>query len=131
MDIFLKVISVSLISATLSLVLSKENKDMALLISVAACAMIAWAGFSYFRGVLDFFDRLMDLTQIDSDMLTIMMKATGVGILGELTALVCADAGNATLGKAVQLTSSIVIIWIALPLFEGLLGLIESLLEGL
>jgi len=131
MDIFLKVISVSLIAAILGLVISKESKDTALLISITACVMIAWAGFSYLRPVLSFFDTLMDITQIDPEMLKILLKATGVGILGELTSLVCTDAGNGALGKAVQLTSSIVIIWIALPLFEGLLQLIESVMEGI
>ena len=131
MDIFLKVISVSLIAAILGLVISKESKDTALLISITACVMIAWAGFSYLRPVLSFFDALMDITQIDPEMLKILLKATGVGILGELTSLVCTDAGNGALGKAVQLTSSIVIIWIALPLFEGLLQLIESVMEGI
>ena len=131
MDIFLKVVSISLITAILGLVISKESKDMALLISISACVMIVWAGFSYLRPVLSFFDTLMDITQIDPDMLKILLKATGVGILGELTSLVCSDAGNGALGKAVQLTSTIVIIWIALPLFEGLLRLIESVMEGI
>ena len=131
MDIFLKVVSISLIAAILGLVISKESKDMALLISISACVMIVWAGFSYLRPVLSFFDTLMDITQIDPDMLKILLKATGVGILGELTSLVCTDAGNAALGKAVQLTSAMVIIWIALPLFEGLLRLIESVMEGI
>ena len=131
MDIFFKMISISLITAILGLVLSKESKDIALLISITACVMIMWVGFSYLSGVLSFFDTLMDVTQIDSDMLTILLKATGVGILGEITALVCSDAGNGALGKAVQVTSSLVIMWIALPLFEGLLQLIESVMEGL
>ena len=86
MDIFLKMISISLITAILGLVLSKESKDIALLISITACVMIMWVGFSYLHGVLSFFDTLMDVTQIDSDMLTILLKATGVGILGEITA---------------------------------------------
>ena len=127
----MKVISGSLIAAVLGLVLSKDSKDTALLVSVTACAMVAWAGFSYLRPVLSFFDTLMDMTQIDSDMLQILLKATGVGILGELTALVCADAGNSALGKTVQLASSMVIIWISIPLFEGLLRLIESVMEGI
>ena len=131
MDIFLKISTVSLITAILGLVLSKESKDLALLVSITASIMIAWAGFSYLRPVLTFFDTLVNLTQIDSDMFQLLLKATGVGLLGELTAMVCADAGNAALGKTVQLASSMVIIWISLPLFEGLLQLIEGVMEGL
>lgn len=131
MDIFLKITAVSLITAILSLVLSKDSKHTALLISMTACILIAWAGFAYLKPVLSFFDTLIDMTKIDSELFQILLKATGVGMLGELTALICTDAGNAALGKTVQLTSSMVIIWISLPLFEGLLRLIEGMMEGI
>lgn len=131
MDIFLKITTLSLITAILSLVLSKESKHTALLVSMTACILIAWAGFSYLNPVLSFFDTLIDMTKIDSKLFQILLKATGVGMLGELTALICTDAGNAALGKTVQLTSSMVIIWISLPLFEGLLQLIEGVMEGI
>ena len=127
----MKVIAVSLITSILGLVLSKESKDAALLISITACVMIAWIGLSYLRPVLSFFDALTDMIQLDSDMIQVLLKATGVGILGEITALVCADAGNSALGKVVQLCCSMVIVWISLPLFEGLLKLIEGVMEGL
>ena len=131
MDIFLKITTLSLITAILSLVLSKESKHTALLVSMPACILIAWAGFSYLKPVLSFFDTLIDMTKIDSKLFQILLKATGVGMLGELTALICTDAGNAALGKTLQLTSSMVIIWISLPLFEGLLQLIEGVMEGI
>ena len=131
MDSFTKIIAVALIAVILCLVLSKESKDMALLVSVTACVIAAWAGFAYLSPVLSFFDTLISMTQMDAEMLEILLKATGVGILGELTALVCSDAGNAAIGKAVQLASVMVIIWISLPLYEGLLQLIESVMEGL
>lgn len=131
MDSFVKIVALSLITVILCLVLSRQNKDVALILSIAACVMAACVGFSYLRPVLDFFDNLSDFTQLDPNMLSVLLKASGVGILGELTALLCADAGNAAIGKTVQLVSVMVILWISLPLYEGLLELIQRVMEGL
>lgn len=42
--------------------------------------------------------------------------------------MVCTDAGNASLGKAVQLLGTAVILWLSLPLFKALVELLQSIL---
>lgn len=131
MDGFVKIIALSLITVILCLVLSRQNKDVALILSIAGCVMAAGVGFSYLSPVLSFFDTLTGYTQLDSNMLGVLLKAAGVGILGEITALLCSDAGNTAIGKVIQLASGMVILWISLPLYEGLLELIQKVMEGL
>jgi hypothetical protein len=50
-------------------------------------------------------------------------------MLAEITELVCKDAGNNTLGKALQILSTSVILWLSIPLFNELISLIQSVMN--
>jgi hypothetical protein len=45
--------------------------------------------------------------------------------------MVCADAGNASLGKVLQILASAVILWLSLPVFTALIELIQKILGEL
>ena len=42
------------------------------------------------------------IKNLDEDKRQIVLKATGIGMLAEITNLICTDAGYATLGKSVN-----------------------------
>ena len=86
------------------------------------------AALQYIRPVLDFFTQLQSVGNWDSELMRILIKAVGIGILSEITALICADSGNAALGKSLQILTTAVILWLSLPLFTGLLELVSQLL---
>lgn len=130
MDLYVKTIAGALIALMLCLTLSNKGKEIGILLALAVCVMVVCAGFSYLSSVLDFFAQLQRLIGIDNDLLNILLKAVGIGLMGEIAGLICADAGQATLGKAVQILTSAVILWISLPLYTQILSLIEELLKG-
>ena len=130
MDIFLKAVACALIAVVLCLVLAKQGKDISLVITIAVCCMIITAAISYLNPVIAFVDRLQTLGQLNSGMLEVLLKAVGIGLLTEISALACSDAGNASLGKALQLLASAVILWIAIPLLNELIELIKRILEA-
>ena len=57
-----------------------------------------------------------------------MLKAVGIGVISEIAVLICQDSGNAALGKGLQLLATIVVLWLALPLMQGLLELVQKIL---
>jgi stage III sporulation protein AD len=128
MDIFLKAVAAALVTTVLGLVLAKQGKDMTVLITLAACAMIAAAAAAYLEPVIQFFYQLMAVTNLNEEHLKIIFKTVGIGLIGELVTLVCNDAGNATLGKTLQILTSAVVLWLSIPLFERFLELVESIL---
>lgn len=130
MDLYVKTIAGALIALMLCLTLSNKGKEIGILLALAVCVMVVCAGFSYLSSVLDFFAQLQRLIGIDNDLLNILLKAVGIGLMGEIAGLICADAGQSTLGKAVQILTSAVILWISLPLYTQILSLIEELLKG-
>ncbi len=131
MDIFLKAASGILIALVLYLVLIKQNKDISTLLTVAVCCLVGVSAVTYFQPVIQFLSKLQLLGNINSDMLGVILKAVGIALLSEITSLICADAGNSSLGKILQMTASAVILWISLPLFTSLIELIEKILESI
>lgn len=131
MDIYVKAIACALIGVVLCLCLYGKGKEISLLLSMLICVMVIGVGFSYLSSVFSFFANLQRLIGLDNDLLNILLKAVGVAVMGEIAVLVCSDAGQASLGKAVQLLTSAVILWISLPLYTQILTLIEELLTGI
>lgn len=128
MDIFVKSAAGVLIALVLYLVLARQAKDFSLLLTVAVCCMVASAAVAYLEPVIQFFEKLQLLGQLDPELLGIVLKAVGIGLLAEITGLICVDAGNAALGKTLQILASAVILWMSVPLFTGLIELVEEIL---
>lgn len=127
MTAFWQVIAGALIAVVLGLTLSKQGKDITLMLSMAVCCMVLLAAVSYLKPVVDFINQLQAMGNLDSDMLKIMLKAVGIGLVAEVATLICNDSGNSALGKAVQILSSAVVLWLALPLMTSLLELVQKI----
>ena len=130
MDIYLKVTGAVLIAVILCIMLAKYGKDYAILLSLAVCALVFMAAGSFLYPIFSFFSRLVQLGGLDSDFLNLLLKISGIAMITQIACLICADAGNKSMEKVLQILSSIVIIWIALPLLDEMLQAIESLLEA-
>ena len=128
MDIFIKVTAGVLVALVMFLVLTKQNKDFSLLLSILVCCIVAGVAISCLDPVLSFIRKLEGIGNIDGEMLGILMKAVGIGLLSEIACLICTDAGNSAMGKTLQLLGSVVILGLSVPLLESLLNLVEEIL---
>lgn len=128
MELLLKAFVGALISVVLVLVLTKQNKEIALLIVAVVCCMIAAAAMQYLSPVLEYFDALQSVGNLDTQVLQILVKSAGIALLAEITGHICADSGNSALEKTVQLLATAAILWLSLPLFGKLMELIENVL---
>lgn len=131
MGYFWKATAAVLVALVLGLALEKQGKDFSVLLTMAACCMAALTAFTYLEPVLDFLWELEAMADLQGDMLGILLKAVGIGLVAELAAVVCADGGNASLGKQLQMLGSAVILYLSLPVFRSLLSLIQDILGEL
>ena len=129
MDLFLKATAGVFIAVLLCLVLSKQGKDYSILLSLTVCATVLLSGITYLQPVLSFLRRLIQLGELSTGLLDTLLKITGIGLITQIACLVCADAGNKVLEKTLQIFSVITILWIAVPILEEMLHMMESLLE--
>jgi stage III sporulation protein AD len=130
MEGFVKAATAALITAVLCLMLSKQGKDTAILLTVLACAMILTVAMGYLRTVTDFISTLEALIALEGDHFQVLLKIADIGMLSETASLICSDAGNAGLGKALQILGTVLILCLSIPLLHQLLDLIREILEG-
>ena len=131
MDILLKAVAGVLLAVIASLILSRQGKDFSILLVISVCCMICSAAVEYYLQIFEFIGTLERIGNLNSELISIILRAVGIGILTEITVLICSDSGNAALGKVIQMLSSAVIIWLCIPLFTELLGLVEGILNYL
>lgn len=131
MDMFWKAAAAVLLALVLSLSLGKQEKDISVLLTLAVCCMVAMTAISYLEPVLDFLRELEALGDLQEDMLGILLKAVGIGLVAEIAGMVCSDAGNGSLGKQLQMLGSAAILYLSIPIFNALLTLIQEILGEL
>ena len=104
------------------------EKNFSVLLCMGISVMILVAGISFFRPVVAFLEALQSLCNLRSDMLLILLKVTFVCIITEISALLCVDGGNASLAQSLKLLSSVVALWLSIPVFRALLDLLQRIL---
>lgn len=128
MELYWQGAALVLLTVILGLSLGNQRKDTGLLLTMAACCLVATAAVSYLKPVIEFIEQLQSVGRLDNEMLRILLKTVGIGMVGEIAALICADSGSAALGKALQLLTSATILWLSLPLLTELLELVQQIL---
>ena len=125
---YLRWAAVVLIGLILALVLGKQSKEMGLLLTLAVCVLVSIAALGFLEPVTALLRELDRLGQLDGQALSILIKCAGIGFLSELAGLLCADAGEGAMGKALSLLSNAAMLWLSLPLIEQLLNMIGEVL---
>lgn len=128
MNTFLQTVAGVLIAVILGITLSKQSKDWALLLTVLASCLVLMVVIGYLEPVMDFLQQLSTVGDLDGEIFGILLKAVGIGVLSEIAATICQDSGNAALGKGLQLLATVVVLWLSLPLMQGLLDMIQKIL---
>lgn len=128
MELFWKTVGATLISAILTLVLERQNRDYSILLTVAASAMVSIAAAKLLEPVLDFLGQLEAMGGLSSDLLLSLIKVFGIGMAGEIAASVCNDAGNSSLGKGLHFLANAAILYLSVPVFSSLTELFLQIL---
>lgn len=130
MSEFWKTTSVILVTVILSLSVGKQERDIAAVLSLAACCIAAVAAVTYLEPVLDFLWEIQLLCNLPEGLTSVLFKAVGIALVAELSATVCSDAGNASLGKILQILGGAVVLSMSIPMFRTLMTLIKEMIGG-
>lgn len=128
MERFWQAAAAVMVAVMLWIVVDRQGKDVGSLLSIAVCCMVLTVMGRFLEPVVDLLRKLEEMGDLQSQWLQIMLKSVGIGMIVEITSLICVDAGNAALGKTLQILGSAVILWLAIPLFQALLELLQQIL---
>ncbi len=130
MDMLTKIAVLGVSAAIAATVLKKQAGESAMLLSIAACVLIAILLLEIVEPILDFVQELRGLTGLDSALMTPVLKAVGIGFLTQIASNVCADAGQGAIAKLVELSGSILALYVSLPLFRAVIQMIQTMGGG-
>lgn len=130
MEHFVHALIVAVIGVILGSVVKKTHKELALLLSIACCVLIGIFLIRLFDPLLDFFAKLRNMAGVDKELLSPVLKAVGIGLLSQITSKICADAGESAVASLVELCGSILALYVALPLLEAVLEMVEGMSGG-
>lgn len=131
MDLFFQAAAGVLIASILGLVLAKQGKEFTIVLTIAVCCMVVLLCITFLEPVLDLLCQLEALGNLNGEMVRILFKVVGIGLVSEIAGMVCTDAGNGSLGKALQMLGTAVILWLSIPVFQALLELVQEILGEL
>lgn len=116
-----------MVAVILITVLRKQSQEIALLLSLAMCAMVLLIAGGYLKSVVSLIENLKTVAGLDDDLLSPALKAVGIALLSQFAGLICADSGNSAMGRCVELLGCAAILWLAMPLMNMLLELVMKI----
>lgn len=128
MELYLQSVALALIAVILGLMLKGQDKIFGPLLSLCACIFVLLGLVRYLQPLMELLEKMVELADVSAQMLEVLLKAVGISIIAQLAELICTDAGQNALGKAIGLLSNGVILWISIPLVEELLELLQEVL---
>ncbi len=130
MEIFLKAAAIALVTVVLTALLKKQSKELALLLTLAACVLIGVFLVQLAEPLVDFLSKLRNLAGLDKSLMTPLLKTIGIGLLTQISANVCNDAGESAIAKLIEICGGVLALYVALPLLEAVLDLMEQMSGG-
>ena len=128
MTIFLQATAGVVLAVIVFTTLGKRSGEIATALSIAVCCMVLLLAVDYLRPIAVFVTTLQQLGNLDGQMITILLKVVGISLISQIACLFCADSGNASMGKALQMLTVVVILYLSLPVLQTLLELVEEIM---
>ena len=130
MRTLIQVAVIGVVTVVLVTLIRRSNAELALVLTIGACVLMALAALKLVEPVVSFLSKLQDLAGLDDALLTPLLKSVGIGIVAQLCAAFCADAGESALARLIELCGGILAIYIALPLLEAVIDMIRTMTGG-
>lgn len=130
MTLFLQAAVLAVVTVILAAVLKKQNQELALLLTLAGCILLALFLLHLAEPVVDFLTRLRHLSGLDKSLMEPMLKTIGIGLITQVSANICTDAGESAIAKLVEVCGGVLALYVALPLLEAVIDLVEQMSGG-
>lgn len=128
MQIF-QLVGIAIITAVAALLLKGTKPELAFAVTIAGGIILLLFAFEIFKGSLTIFQKITDITGIESSIVKILLKMVGIGYLVEFSAGILNDFGQSNLGDKLVFCGKIIVLMLAVPILESVLNLIVKLLE--
>lgn len=130
METITKIVIGGVIAALLATTIKSSSKELALVLSLAACAIMLIPGMRMLEGMKGLMDTLQEESGLERAVFTPMIRVCAIGLISQMAAYFCQDAGENTIAKVIELCGSIAALCAAKPIIDLVLELLRGFLGG-
>lgn len=123
-----KVLLAGLIGTCLSVYFKEHKNSIGFAIVIAASLVIVFLTLSFFTGIMDNLNAVIERFQGESKYFIMLFKMLGITYVCDLTAGICKDSGNAAIAHQMQIFGKILVLSISIPVISTLFEIITDLL---
>ncbi len=125
----LKIVAVAIVAAILIIYLKNANSELYSVAVVGAGVLLIFLGLDYLSETLDFFNKISDISGLDKNYFSIIMKITGIAYVVEFGAGVIEDFGLKSMSDKVIFVGKMVILITAMPIINQVFNLFIGLVK--
>lgn len=128
MEVVYRCAGVAVVGALLSLVTKKHSGEFGVLLTISVVLVLFTMVLGLIQPVLSFVRSLQETAELGEGLMGPVIKTLAMGILTETGKGIAEEAGEKTVGSVLALAGSIGGLYVLLPLLQGMLDLLETLL---
>ena len=126
---FFQAAALVLVAVVIAIVVGKRSAEISTVLSIAVCVMVITVATKYLKSITEFAAKLQIDSALNSDMTRTLWKLVGISVISDISVMICSDAGNAAMGKALQFLGTAVMLYLSIPMLNTLLELIQEILS--
>lgn len=128
LELLLKIIGISFLTVISVLLLKPSKPEIAMIVGVCGSVCTFVYIIDLLQDAFGLFDYIMEITNLDSKLFTLLIKIVGVGYITEFSANLCADSGSSSMASKIMLAGKLVIFVMSVPIIKSLIELIVGLM---
>ena len=122
-----KVIALGLVGTIFSVLLKKENPQIAMLAAAATGILIFLMLCSPLGELISLLKQTAEQAGVGEGYFGIVLKVIGIAYLAQFGAQLCADAGESAIAAKIELAGKVLMMTVAAPVLTGLLKTVIGL----
>lgn len=126
----MKATVIGIVTVLLAAMLRKYSKELGILLTLAACVLLGLLLVQFAQPLVDFLAKLRNIAGLDKSVTEPIMKTIGIGLITQIGATVCADAGENAIAKLIEVCGGVLALYVSLPLLEAVLSMIDTISGG-
>lgn len=121
---YLKIIGFCVVLLIPLTLLKRETPEQGILLSLAVVVTVVWRCLQLASPLLRKWEELFFQAGLEGTHIDILLRTVVLSVVSHLCSGLCKDAGAQTLAAAVEFSSGIAVLVIAMPLLEAVLDLL-------
>ena len=123
------VVGIAIIACSLIILLKQSKPELALAVLIASGIIILMFIFGFIKDILSVVSDMADISGIDKNKLSVLLKCAGICFLTKAASETCSDFGQSSLSSKVDIAGKIMILIVALPFFKEVIDIIKIFMD--